>query len=102
MLPPSRSNQPAPRGESGRGSERRDGLFQKPQFFSDAVAIGDVHGQYFHELFQLPRGRVGVVACALQLGHKVALVGYVALNFSELPLGSRQMILKQLPVHETR
>jgi hypothetical protein len=76
------------------------GLFRKPQFFSDATAIGDVHGQHFLELFQLPRGRVGVVALALQLRHKLALVGYVAPNFDELSLDSRQTIFKQLPIHE--
>jgi hypothetical protein len=77
-------------------------LFRKPQFFSDAIAIGDLHVEHLLELFQLPGGRLGVAAFALQLRQKLALVGYVALNFAELLLDSRQMIFKQLPVHETR
>ena len=54
------------------------------------VAVGEVQGHHFLELFQLPRGRVGVVAIALQLCHQLALIGYIALNFGKLSLGGRR------------
>ena len=69
-------------------------LPRKPGFFSEPVAIGEVHGHHFLELLQQP-GRLGsVLAVALQLRHMLALIGYLALGLSKVTLSGRDMIFK--------
>jgi hypothetical protein len=85
-------------------NEMRDGqlLFRIPEFFSDAVAIGEVHGQRFLPLLQ-QLGRQGVVAAfALQLCHALALIGYLAPSLREVSLGGLQSSFKHCSVHTPR
>jgi hypothetical protein len=60
-----------------------------PEFFSEAVAIGEVHGQHFLELLQQLGRLVSVVAVAFQGCHKVALIGYLAPSLREMSFGGR-------------
>jgi hypothetical protein len=64
------------------------GLFRKPQFFSDAIAIGDVYGEHLLELFQLPRGRLGVAALRSSCDRSSRWLATLR------SLDSRQMIFK--------
>ena len=68
-------------------SDRRGNL--SPEFFSEAVAIGEVHGQDFFEMLEQLGRLVSVEAVAFQCCHKVALIGYLAPSLREVSLGGR-------------